>query len=65
MADDGLIDTLDLADFLGVHESTLRVMRREGTGPPFVRLGRGPRGVIRYRWGDVLTWVDAHTEVVL
>lgn len=33
---------------LQVSESTLARWRRKGTGPEFVRLGSGPRALVRY-----------------
>ena len=36
------------ARLLVVSEGTLRVWRHRGQGPPYVRLGDGQRGAIRY-----------------
>jgi predicted DNA-binding transcriptional regulator AlpA len=30
-------------------------------GPRFVRLGGGPRGLVRYREEDIIAWERAHT----
>ena len=40
-------------------ERKLREMRRKGTGPKFVPLGRE----IRYAWADVHAWCAAAREV--
>lgn len=42
-----------LAELLQVSEKTLRRWRNEGTGPPFVRIGR----IIRYRKRAALAWL--------
>ena len=44
----------DLADFLGLPETTLRQWRHKGYGPRFVRLGKH----VRYRPEDVRDWLD-------
>ena len=49
--------TPDAAALLGVHPDTLRRLRREGGGPPFVRIGRA----VRYRADELLVWADSRT----
>lgn len=51
------LTTKDAARVLGLHPDTLRRMRREGGGPPFVRIGRA----IRYRLDVVDAWAAART----
>lgn len=51
------LTTKDAARVLGLHPDTLRRLRREGGGPPFVRIGRA----IRYRLDVVDAWAAART----
>lgn len=39
-----LLNTVDAARFLGLHPDTLRLWRKQGRGPSFVKLGN------RYRY---------------
>lgn len=48
-----LLDETEAAGLLGVSRTTLARMRRAGTGPSFLRLGRK----VRYRSEDVVAWV--------
>jgi predicted DNA-binding transcriptional regulator AlpA len=54
--DDELIDTRQLADFLGVSVQWCEIARHRGVGPEFKRLGAR---CIRYKKSDVLKWLDA------
>ncbi|WP_240777258.1 helix-turn-helix transcriptional regulator [Nonomuraea basaltis] len=45
---------LEVADYLGIPEATLKQWRWLGKGPKFVPVGRH----VRYRWSDVETWLD-------
>ena len=47
-----------LADLLGVTSRTTLRWRRDGGGPPFVRVGLR---YVRYRRGDVDAWAAART----
>ena len=51
--DDDLLTAEQVADWLGVPERTIRYWREQGTGPPYVRLGRW----VRYRRGAVRAWL--------
>lgn len=54
---DEYIDDRELARRLGLSRGTLqqwRSLRRED-GPPFVRVGHA----IRYRWPDVVAWLES------
>lgn len=51
---DRLLSVQDLADYLGVPVTTLYQWRYRREGPPGFRVGRH----IRYRWQDVLDWVQ-------
>ena len=44
--------------FLGISESTLARMRRDGIGPPYVK-GGGSNGAIQYRKQDLQDWLAA------
>ena len=55
-ADDDLLSTREVADWLGVSTQWVEIGRSKNYGPEFVRVG--PR-VICYRRGDVLKWLRA------
>ena len=57
-ADDELLDTRQLADWLGVSTQWVEIGRHKNYGPKFTKVG--PRQV-RYRRGDVLRWLKART----
>lgn len=50
-----LLKPTEVAERLGVKLSTLEAWRARGTGPylPFVKLGEGRGGLVRYRDTDV------------
>jgi excisionase family DNA binding protein len=50
-----MLTAAELAAELKVSRRTLARWRSEGSGPPFVRVGRSPR----YRWADVQAWLRA------
>jgi excisionase family DNA binding protein len=50
-----LLTQQQLAEELQVSVRTLERWRREGTGPPWVRVGRSPR----YRRQDIDRWLEA------
>ena len=52
---DQLIDTKELASWLGVSRQWVEISRHRGWGPRFIRLG--PRR-IRYRRLDILAWLE-------
>lgn len=56
-----LLTERDAAIYLGVSQVFLRKHRREGGGPPFVRIGSRN---IRYRVKDLQAWVEARTVEV-
>ncbi len=57
---ENLLTTQEVATYLRITSQTLAKWRRDGEGPPFIRLGGGPRGRIRFRWVDLMDWLDAH-----
>lgn len=50
--------TRDVADALGVPESTVRYWRHIGTGPRSFKMGR----VVKYRRADCEAWVRAQYD---
>jgi predicted DNA-binding transcriptional regulator AlpA len=58
-ADDDLLTTRQVANWLGMSEQWVEIGRVKNFGPKFTRLG--PR-TIRYRRGDVLAWLNSRTH---
>jgi hypothetical protein len=56
---DDLLTTEEVAAWLHVSMQWLEIGRHHGYGPPYVRIS--PR-MIRYRRGDVLTWLAGRTH---
>ena len=56
---DTLLTTQEVAVHLRVTSQTLMMWRKDGEGPPFIRLGERPRGRILYRWSEILKWLEA------
>ena len=52
--DDRLVNVDELAAYLDVPVKTLYAWRYRREGPPAFRVGRH----LRYRWSDVLRWID-------
>lgn len=50
----GLMTPEELATMLGVNVEALETWRGKGTGPDYVKLGRG----VFYRVADVESWID-------
>jgi len=46
----------EAAVYLRVSLSLLRQMRMKGSGPRYVKMGRGRRGAVRYRRQDLDSW---------
>jgi predicted DNA-binding transcriptional regulator AlpA len=55
--DDDMLSRVELARALNISTRTVDRWIAEGTGPPYVRL---PRGMLRWRWGDVREWLRDH-----
>lgn len=53
----GLYNTEEAARWLRVSPNTLAKHRCRGTGPTFVRAGKGERSPIRYRQRDLDAWL--------
>ena len=56
---DTLLTEGQLAERLGFTRRALQQWRITGAGPRFIRISAR---AIRYRWGDVLTWLEEHTR---
>ncbi len=52
----GLLRTDDAAKFVGLSPQTLAILRVEGGGPRYVKLGRS----VRYDPADLAAWVEAN-----
>lgn len=50
------VDTHDAAPLSGHSEQTLRTMRVRGSGPPFIKVGKSVRYVVR----DLIEYREAH-----
>ena len=57
---EALLTESETAHRLGVSVSGLRKWRREGTGPPFIRMGR----LVRYSALDIEAWLLANRQEV-
>jgi len=53
-----LLDTKGAANFLRLHPQTLWKMRRDGTGPAYIRFGRS----VRYVREDLITYACEQRE---
>jgi predicted DNA-binding transcriptional regulator AlpA len=56
-----LLTTAQAAAYLGLRPQTLRKRRLTGDGPPYVRLGDGPRARVAYRLADLEAWMAERT----
>ncbi len=57
---ENLLNTKQLADYLGVAESTIIQYRLKGIGPRYVKIGH----LVRYRKVDAEEWVDKQAVVI-
>lgn len=55
---DELLTPVEVADWLQVPLSTLRIWRHRREGPPAVKVGR----LLRYRTGAVEAWLKAQEQ---
>jgi predicted DNA-binding transcriptional regulator AlpA len=58
MLPDGRMDTRNAAQYLGLSEKTLAMMRCNGTGPAFVKCGR-----VFYYKADLDAWLASYDRV--
>jgi len=56
-----LMSTAEVAEYIGVHENTVRWYRHQGIGPRSIKLSQRR---IRYRPEDVESWLDSKLEGV-
>jgi hypothetical protein len=57
--DDTLLTTVQCAGWLGTSEMFLIAGRGKGYGPPFIKISTN---TVRYRKGDVRTWLGERTQ---
>lgn len=55
------LNTQEAADMLRVSIRTLERMRVEGTGPNYLKAGKGTRSRVLYRPSDIEAWLDGNT----
>ncbi|MCP4600487.1 MAG: helix-turn-helix domain-containing protein [Proteobacteria bacterium] len=55
---DSLLTPDEVARRLTVSVFTLARWRKDGFGPPFVKLGKGHSSLIRYRYSDLCTFIE-------
>lgn len=58
--DNDLLTEKQLAPILGLSVHTIRKMRYERRGPPFVRLGLGAKAKVRYNLKEVKKWAKGN-----
>lgn len=51
------VESAVAAPMIGVEPMTLKLWRRKGIGPPYVKFGNR----VRYRVADIEAWLAAHT----
>ena len=56
--DDDLLETREVADWIGVSYEWLCIGRHRGFGPPFIKVSSRR---VRYRRGDVRDWLRSRT----
>jgi excisionase family DNA binding protein len=52
-ADEKLLSTIQLAEYLGIKTSTLREYRVDRKGPPYIKIGH----LVRYKVKDIEAWL--------
>lgn len=57
---DDLLNTYEMADWLGVSRQWLEIGRCHGYGPPFIKIA--PK-LVRYRRKDVLEWLQTRIHL--
>jgi predicted DNA-binding transcriptional regulator AlpA len=58
-SDNAMLSRVQLAKALNVSTRTVDKWIAEGTAPPYSRL---PGGMLRWRWRDVLAWLQERQE---
>jgi hypothetical protein len=57
----GYLTTVEAADFVRLSPRTLERLRVQGTGPRYIKAGRGKRAKVLYRVADLQEWLEATT----
>lgn len=55
----GYLTTVEAADFVRLSPRTLERLRVQGTGPRFIKAGKGKRARVLYRAADLQDWLNA------
>ena len=55
----GYLTTVEAANFVRLSPRTLERLRVQGTGPLFIKAGRGKRARVLYRIADLQEWLNA------
>jgi hypothetical protein len=56
VSNESFLSEIDVAQRLGLSVKALQGWRARRVGPPFLKLGAGPRARVRYRLADLLAW---------
>lgn len=59
---DALLTPQQVSALTQLEMKTLANLRWRKTGPPYVKLGAGRGAPVRYRRGEVLEWLEDHTD---
>jgi hypothetical protein len=54
----GYLTTVEAADFVRLSPRTLERLRVQGTGPRYIKAGRGKRAKVLYRVADLQEWLE-------
>lgn len=57
-----LLTTREAAAFLKVAPQTLIAQRVRGGGPPYAKLGSGPKAAVRYDLAKVTAWLEEQSR---
>jgi hypothetical protein len=61
LSDELLLTPPQLGIIMQASSETLKNMRANGDGPPFLKLGNGEKSPVRYPLGEYRKWKTAHT----
>jgi len=56
VTNESFLSEIDVAKRLGLSVKALQGWRARRVGPPFLKLGAGPRARVRYRLADLIAW---------
>ena len=62
MMKDELLTTNEVAGILKVNPQLLRVWRHRGDGPPFIKVGPGKKGLVRYSRNALCKYLTSSME---